>query len=198
MPYTPWDETQPLGSADSDNIDEFFRALKVQIRERMNDILAEDGQWDDDPIRLKSDETTTTNRTVMYPPHLIEINPNGSTGVIQSRTPSYVRVDGTGIVPVPVFGLKGIQKIEIAIDCESHVIDWTLHNTLFSDPPTTNGFTFNTITGGFQIVDLLDFTAVDFPVNDTVQYALTIASAFPLAGNYFKYYGMRITYSGEL
>lgn len=51
MPHPVWDETQPLGSADSDTIDEIFRDLKIQIHERMDDIVVD---WTADPVVLKS------------------------------------------------------------------------------------------------------------------------------------------------
>lgn len=47
MTYTrTWDESQPPGSQAPSNIDDDFRALKVDIRERMNDILAAGHKWD--------------------------------------------------------------------------------------------------------------------------------------------------------
>lgn len=54
MPYTrPWDNTQPLGSADPGTIDDIFRNLKVDITERMDSILDVSGKWESgDPIVL--------------------------------------------------------------------------------------------------------------------------------------------------
>lgn len=55
MPYThAWDETQPLGSADPGTIDDIFRQLKLDIRERMDSILDPAHNWEGsgDPIQL--------------------------------------------------------------------------------------------------------------------------------------------------
>lgn len=40
MAYTnTWSETAPLGTADANTIDDLFRALKVDVRERINSLL---------------------------------------------------------------------------------------------------------------------------------------------------------------
>lgn len=52
MAYTnPWLETAPTDASDADQLGAVIRVLKLDIRERMNSILATDGKWDvDDPI----------------------------------------------------------------------------------------------------------------------------------------------------
>lgn len=51
MAYTrPWDETVPDGSiVDAEFIDDEIRALKLDIRERMDTVLGS-SQWDNDPV----------------------------------------------------------------------------------------------------------------------------------------------------
>jgi hypothetical protein len=53
MPYTAtWDETQPLGTAAANTIDDVLRAFKRDIRERQNDALGISDFATADPVRI--------------------------------------------------------------------------------------------------------------------------------------------------
>lgn len=73
MPYTrTWDETQPLGSADPGTIDDIFRALKVDIRERMDSILDPAHNWEGsgDPIQINFGTIGAATGAKIYIPGL--------------------------------------------------------------------------------------------------------------------------------
>lgn len=64
MPYTrAWDETAPLGSLSAKQIDNQFRDLKTDIRERLDTILGA-GKWATDPI------ATLTGKKLLIPASL--------------------------------------------------------------------------------------------------------------------------------
>lgn len=52
MTYTRmWSDDTPLGSRDADEIDDCIREFKIDLHERMTDLLGADGDWGaDDPI----------------------------------------------------------------------------------------------------------------------------------------------------
>ncbi len=65
MPYTnAWSSTIPLGSADPGTIDDVVRQLRLDIEERMNDVVAD---WTVDPVVLDvSTVGTQTGVVIMY------------------------------------------------------------------------------------------------------------------------------------
>ena len=65
-----WDESAPLGSAQAASIDELFRYLKIDIRERLNDILDASGQFDDDPIVLDTSGVGPRTGVYVYIPNV--------------------------------------------------------------------------------------------------------------------------------
>lgn len=67
MPYTrSWQESAPTDADLRSQVDDFFRNLKVDIRERMNDSLVED--WTADPVIPKSSVGGKVNGKSLYLP----------------------------------------------------------------------------------------------------------------------------------
>lgn len=64
MAYTnPWNESVPLGSAPRSTVDDIVRALKLDIRERMNAVVVD---WAADPVVLQPSFAGEINKTRMF------------------------------------------------------------------------------------------------------------------------------------
>ena len=61
-----WDETDPAATGQLSSGDDAIRQLKLDIRERMNDILDTGGKWTDDPIALDLSATGIRTGVVLY------------------------------------------------------------------------------------------------------------------------------------
>ena len=184
MPHTPWLETQPLGTADSGTIDDIIRALKVQIRERMNDIVVD---WTADPVVLKTTSISKTGLKEFVAPFGLSIL-SGSLGVDSEE--KFVQITGgvnNGYIDIPARTGTKITKIEALIDPNGNTVLWTTRKTSFTATPASTTIGTGSATGGPLVAIVLLFTGAE-TVGDVY------FTAFFDGNGTWNFYGLRITY----
>jgi hypothetical protein len=69
MPYTnPWSDSDPPGSQAANTADDEFRQLRLDLHERMNDLVED---WTDDPVVLKVASGIFQSKRVSYQDALV-------------------------------------------------------------------------------------------------------------------------------
>lgn len=193
MPHLPWDETVPIGSVtDSDLIDELFRELKLQIRERMNDIVVD---WTTDPVVLKPTPGVTLpiGGATIFPPHLLFTG--GGLGTVAGVSSSFVAVQGDAIFPIPLsedLGTMTINTISFVVNPAGNPLNWSI---LECDFPNTssNVVKSGTATGSAPVVVSAYSHVSDPPLVVNAVKRLTIG--FDSIPALWDLFGVKITYS---
>jgi hypothetical protein len=117
MAYTnPWNEAAPLGGAAAATLDDIVRQLKVDLRERLDDVLATGGKFTDDPILL-SIPNRTGQILIVHPATAVGESGSdavaygdGKTAVSASAQPSHILV-----VPLPLIDYWKVTKVEVLL-----------------------------------------------------------------------------------
>lgn len=111
-----WDETAPQGSlVDANQLDDLIRQLKLDIRERMNTILAADGQWDDDPVKLAA--TPRTGLVLLLSGHAVQ--PENTTSGWAYRQTFFESASASpndGRAPLPIRKDWKITRVSVLFD----------------------------------------------------------------------------------
>lgn len=189
MPYTnAWNESTPAGSAARTTVDDLFRQLKVDIRERMDGIVVD---WTADPVVLGGISYAKTGKTLIFSPHgLMYQNDEDDVTV----TDAYVQLDNESAkpmwmsVPLPI-GIT-ITKAEFLVDRMSATsVTATLAYNTFDLTPTLNIVsTLTATTGGLQKLD--SGTLSHVTAADRVYFA-----KIEQVANNVRFYGLKITYN---
>lgn len=188
MAYTnAWDETQPLGTAAANTLDDIIRQLKLDVRQRMESIVE---NWSADPVKLKG----TTGKVLILAHEALMANGNYHSMQIFA---DYVTLNDTGHIPIPVRVGWRIKKVEVICNRGAAAsLDCSMVVHVFNVSPTGGG-TFgpvnNSLNGNQLVVVYND--AAGFYVDS--QSAVTVKIAPPSAASW-NFVGIRVTYDETL
>jgi hypothetical protein len=195
-----WDETSPPGTQQARTADDEFRKLKLDIRERMNDIVVD---WTADPVALR-EVGGGTGQFMVFGPH-IRVGEVVTASPVTYK-PAFTRVTGTTV-------------FELSTDTDPHyafgsiIVPPGITITEFRAWMDKNGATaaecdfirFNLSTGASTLVGSIVRTATGYGSDAFALSALVEADhvynlrfrMVPTVGNAgnARFYACRITYN---
>lgn len=216
MPYTRiWDEAAPLGGADPRLIDNFFRDLKVDLRERINSVIGVAiGTAFVDPLigagldltalKAASDAGgviigSQTLRQITIP--WSAGNRKAETGTIDITRQRY-RVTGTtgvGGLFIPVEGLKIgniITKVSLLVfvNSSNHTLTMNFYEMLGAADATTVNVAQPANSGTVQWVDS-GAVAITVAADDRYAFEVDLNNNNLDTGTELAIYGVRVVYT---
>lgn len=193
-----WNVTDPPGNEQAKNIDNHIRKLRVDIAERMGDIVVD---WTADPVKLDSSkigEVVGKIRVISFAD--FKTTTIGKEAVYTAgRLYAFTDTDGLyADVDIPV-GCT-ITKIEVLADVgDASDITWTLYNRSFAAGGarpasiTAQNSLASLTTAGSGVKNMAS-GVLALGITDAFLYYLVV-EAGGAAGNSFDLYGARITYT---
>jgi len=197
MPYTAWNETTPAGASAVSAGDDAIRSLKVQIRERMNDILAAGGQWDvDDPILLSTTAIGVRTGVEIFFSHHLMVSQDSTDNFLwgEGYWTSDISNGKMSFMPISLPVGSVIQSVNVLINRGGTTsIDIGLFYNTHSVTPATTQSTGAALTAwaGTGLTDLVVGTAMAHTVAADRYYYMKFTKnggTFP-----FLLYGVKIT-----
>lgn len=195
MPYSSvWNATRPAGSVAAKNIDDEIRILRLQLQERLNDVLVQD--MTADPLVLKDNIKGLKlglQRLVPFSSFLNDLhareNDMTTTGQLNGFCGSGPWIASLAIPPGCV-----IVKVEWLVDKhDATSLAMELRHRAFTNAPAAaivDNVTNQAATGN-NIVSSVD---LNITVSGDAYYYLAITGAGP-SGNSFIIYGARVTFN---
>lgn len=187
MPYTnPWDVTRPPGTTPARNIDDEIRALRLDIEERLEDILVKD--FSEDPLELQDEFEGKFEDKVVLLAHTAF---NGS-NTIDWNIDGYLRFGATAVsAPIVLAPTAVIKKVELLVfRALSGTGTLRLRSREFSAGDSTTVHLTTTLgfsVGAFGIGEI----SGEVTIASNRMYMVELASS---QANAFRIYGARITY----
>lgn len=192
MAYTnAWNETQPLGSAAANTIDDIIRQLKVDIRERMNTVLNSDGLWDADPIKLKGQ----TGRVLMLSGASFVPTSTASftSSTFDLANDGSISTDAPVICCIPIRSEWRITGVDLIVNRNaSPSLTCSLVTRSFSTTSTPSTIATQSVVSAGKVLVALYSGSTIIGISDTLNIKVSPPSG-PLVN--FLVYGARITYS---
>jgi len=192
MAYTnPWDETAPLGTAAANTLDDIVRQLKLDLRERMDTILAAGGKFSDDPIILVPAKRTGQVLSIHPASAVSEFGDepaqygNGHQVLTSSTQPTHLL-----FVPLPLLDYWKVTKVEVLLSRGANVnatVEFARASFDTANTKTVIGTLTHTATG---IAIGVVFTGSE-TITSGFTYWINIESS---ASNPMTFAGARITY----
>ncbi len=197
MTYTnAWTNTVPLGSELAANIDDFMRRDRLDIFERMNDLVVD---WTADPVVLKPSVIANITGTKILIPHCAFLSDLHAKENDLDDLAVYGFV-GSPKLYAPVIVPNGVLitqlEYNIDLDAASSVSAKFFFND-FTNPPvntSTSVLTLTTSTGTLQTLDSGVLAGGSRITTDTDKMYFIEISATGTAGHSYKVFGARITY----
>ena len=199
MPHTnAWNVTDPPGNEQAKNIDNHIRKLRVDIADRMGDIVTD---WTADPVKIKSsgiDQVVDKIRVISFAD--FKTTTIGKEAVYTSgRLYAFTDTDGLYCdIDIPVGCI--ITKVEVLADVgDATNITWTLYNRSFAAggarPASVSAENvLATLTTAGSGVKNMASGVLAITITDAFLYYLGV-EAGGAAGNSFDLFGARITYT---
>lgn len=192
MAYThAWTDNVPLGSEAAANIDDFMRRARLDIHERMNDVVVD---WTADPVVPKTPGSGATRIIPAAAFQTLGGPMDGSSFLDDSGLSLHLIGSGPNwAAPISDFIAIGskIVKLEYLVDRNTiTTVTFSLLSMTFSLTPTpATEHTIATSAGGLQIVDS---GAIAITLDVGKIYVIEVDKG-STGGQTGKFYGVRVT-----
>lgn len=195
MAYTnPWDEAAPTDLTAAKTIDDLFRQLKIDIRERLDDILAAGGKFTDDPIILAPALRTGQ---VLLVPDTAAVMRDSSAGEFIDFSAGLGTTSGAAsnthvYIPLPLLDFWKVTKVEVLVDRLTNTIVTVEFKRVTFDTAHTVTVIDNVTFGVAGLSIATPFTGAETIASSSTYYVKLLGSN--VGGDPLKIGGVRITY----